>query len=317
MDQNSTSLQSENSLFERQHIPWVERNGFAHWVVAIVWIILALLAFQIIGGIFSVILILPKVADPTNIEAIQKALMENVDLAFIANSTGQLLMIGLATFLIVKLHAVKGRRLSFLRLQKGENTLLITVLGLILFLTAQPAVSFLGWVNSLVPMPDVFTEMQTSMMDMITSFLKMDDVLIVGLFHIGIVPAVCEEILFRGYVMRSFEKSWGIVAAILVSGLFFGLYHIQLSNLLPLATLGILLAYLTWVSDSLIPAMFAHLMNNGGQVVVGVLKPEYLDMTQPEQFDMPLNLIILSFVVSGTLLYVMYKIKYSGTKTVE
>ena len=109
--------------------------------------------------------------------------------------------------------------------------------------------------------------------------------------------------------MRALEKSGGIVMALIVSSLLFGAFHLQLTNLLPLATLGFLLAYVTYITDSLIPAMVAHLVNNGGQVIIGVLFPSTLDLTQPENFDLPIYLVVLSFVVTGALLYVMINIK--------
>ncbi len=216
---------------------------------------------------------------------------------------------GLATLLVVKMHAVKGDRKEFLRLKITKNVWHVTAVGAILFVVAQPTILFLGWLNSFVPVPEFMAEMQETMAEMISNFLKSDNALLLGVFHIGLVPAVCEEVMYRGYVQRAFEKSWGITAAILISGAIFGAYHLQISNFLPLATLGVFLAYLTYISDSLVPAMVAHFINNGGQVVASSFYPEMLDAQITPEMDVPTFLIIVSIALTSGVLYYLQSIK--------
>lgn len=261
-----------------------------------------------VGAVVGVIGILSVVED-LNMETMMEELSSNFDILFLANSSGQILIMALATLLVVKLHAVKGERMNFLRLKLSDNVWTVTVLGAILFVVAQPAILFLGWINSFVPVPEVMAEMQDTMAEMISSFLKSDNVLLLGVFHIGVVPAVCEEIMYRGYVQRAFEKSWGVVAAILISGAIFGAYHLQISNFLPLATLGIFLAYVTYISDSLIPAMVAHFVNNGGQVIASNFYPQMLDEKITPEMDVPVLLVIASIVLTAGLLYYMHTLK--------
>jgi len=307
---NSETFSTEKEELFANQPPWVERNGFAHWAVALGWIFVALIGFQVVGAVGAIIALLVTAEDLTDPMSIMENLETDYDILFFGNTLGQVTIIGLATLLIVKIHATKGNRMHFLRLQKGENTVLVSILGVALFTVAFPAVGFLGWLNSLIPVPELFTQLQETMMEMITGFLKTDNALMLGIFHIAIVPAVCEEILFRGYLQRSFEKKMGITGAILLSGLLFGMYHLQLTNVIPLAVLGVFLAYLTWISESLIPAMIAHLFNNGSQVVAGVLYPDFMDNPEATQFDLSqLPLVILSFAATGGLLYVLMKIK--------
>ncbi len=146
-------------------------------------------------------------------------------------------------------------------------------------------------------------------MELITEYLRSDRSIALGVFYIGVIPAVCEEIMYRGYVMRCFEKSWGIKVAIIVSGFIFGAYHLQPSNLLPLTALGIIFAYITYVSDSLIPAIVAHLLNNGGQVVASSYYPEMLDQEITPDMELPWMLIMASLIISTALLYFIGMLK--------
>lgn len=306
MEQNLET--GSNDVSQAGPEPWVERNGFPHWVMAFAWVIIALIAFNIVGAVVGVIGVL-TVADSLDMEVLMEQLSTNFDIIFLANSTGQILIMALATLLVVKLHAVKGQRKQFLRLQLSRNVWVISGLAALLFIAAQPTILFLGWLNSFLPVPDVLKEMQESMAEMIAMFLRTENVLLLGVFHIGIVPAVCEEIMYRGYILRALEKSWGITAAIIISGLIFGAYHLQPSNLLPLATLGVFLAYVTYISNSLIPAMVAHFVNNGGQVIASNFYPELLDEQITPDMDIPYLLVLVSIIITVGLLYYMHTLK--------
>lgn len=302
MNSASGSDSSSTSVYKS----WAERNGFSDWALAILWIIAAFIGFQLTAGIVAVALIVMRSDTPVEPTGAAEMLIDNLDLLFIGNSAGQILFLGLATWFFCRLHTSKRDRPGFLRFRVRGNTSTMVIITTIATLALQPTIWFLSWLNAQIPVPEVFEGFQQTQMDMIEQFLRGDHVLWLTLFHVGLVPAVCEETLYRGYVMRAFEKSWGIWPAILVSGLLFGLYHVQLSNLLPLATIGIFLAYVTWTSESIYPAMVAHLVNNGGSVLVGTYYPEsaFAEIT-PESMP-PLWAVFLSLIISSFLIYSLY-----------
>ncbi len=86
------------------------------------------------------------------------------------------------------------------------------------------------------------------------------------LFHvvllIAVVPAVCEELLFRGLLLGGLgcaSRKW---PAILVSAAVFGVFHFLLFKFAVTAALGVVLAYACWQSKSIVPGMVAHMMHN-------------------------------------------------------
>ncbi len=289
---------------------WAERNGFADWALAAMWLIAAFLLFQLVAGAVAYLLIGGREA-ASGLTDPREMLYQNLDLIFIANSTGQILFLGLATWFFVRLHTNGMGRKQFLRLEINRDTISMTGLTAMLILAIQPAIWFLAWLNAQLPVPESFENMQSSQLELIEQFLKGDHLLLLTLFHVGLVPAVCEEILYRGYVMRAFEKSWGIWPAIIVSGVLFGMYHVQLTNLLPLAAIGILLGFVTWTSGSLYPAMVAHLINNGGSVLVATYYPEsaFAELT-PETMP-PIWAATLSLIGASFLIYLMHQ-KYKA-----
>jgi len=297
---------SESGIFNTNYQSWAERNGFSDWALALLWIVAAFILFQATASVVAVALVLMKGGISADANEMMSQLTENLDLLFIGNSTGQILFLGLATWFFTRLHTSKKGRKEFLRFSVQPDTLQKSAITVVLIIAIQPTIWFLSWINAFIPVPEVFSNMQNTQMQMIENYLRGDHLLMLTLFHVGLVPAICEETLYRGYVMRAFQKSWGIWPAIIVSGLLFGLYHIQLSNLIPLATLGMLFAYITWVSESIIPAIIAHLVNNGGSVLVGTYYPEsaFAEIT-PESMP-PLWAVIISLLITAYIVYWMY-----------
>lgn len=76
-----------------------------------------------------------------------------------------------------------------------------------------------------------------------------------------VTPSLCEELFFRGYVQRTFERTIDWRSVILV-GVVFGLFHFNPLGLLTLAVLGMLLGYFFYRSKSIFPSMAAHFTNN-------------------------------------------------------
>ena len=297
---------SESGIFNTNYQSWAERNGLSDWALALLWIVAAFILFQATASVVAVALVLMKGGISADANEMMSQLTENLDLLFIGNSTGQILFLGLATWFFTRLHTSKKGRKKFLRFSVQPDTLQKSAITVVLIIVIQPTIWFLSWINAFIPVPEVFSNMQNTQMQMIENYLRGDHLLMLTLFHVGLVPAICEETLYRGYVMRAFQKSWGIWPAIIVSGLLFGLYHIQLSNLIPLATLGMLFAYITWVSESIIPAIIAHLVNNGGSVLVGTYYPEsaFAEIT-PESMP-PLWAVIISLLITAYIVYWMY-----------
>jgi sodium transport system permease protein len=85
--------------------------------------------------------------------------------------------------------------------------------------------------------------------------------LAVDLVVLAVLPAICEEALFRGVMLRALLPV-GTVPALLLSSLAFGFFHFSFYKLLPTTTLGLLLGLLAVRSRSLVPSMLAHALNN-------------------------------------------------------
>ncbi len=95
---------------------------------------------------------------------------------------------------------------------------------------------------------------------------NLTDVLLM-IFVIAVTPGICEEILNRGVILKAYEKR-GTYKAIVISGIFFGIFHFDVQNLLGPIFLGILFSYYVIRTNSIFSSMFAHFLNNAYAVVI-------------------------------------------------
>jgi membrane protease YdiL (CAAX protease family) len=84
----------------------------------------------------------------------------------------------------------------------------------------------------------------------------------ITLVAIAVVPALAEEIVFRGVLARGLATRIAPASAIVISAAVFGLYHLVPAQMIATFLLGILLALLALRAGSALPSMIAHALNN-------------------------------------------------------
>lgn len=87
-------------------------------------------------------------------------------------------------------------------------------------------------------------------------------VLLLNLLCTAVLPAICEETLHRGMLLKG-NSSFGMKKSILISGLLFGLLHLNIEQFFYASIIGFFLGYLCWCCSSIYPCMIVHFMNNG------------------------------------------------------
>ncbi len=123
---------------------------------------------------------------------------------------------------------------------------------------------------------------------------------------VAVVPALCEETMFRGFVQRSFEFKMTPFKAALLTAIFFGLYHFNPYGLIALTALGFYLGYASYSSNSIILAMFLHFLNNFSAIMIyfAAGNKDLLDNTVATNSDAKLAFIVflvLLLLFSGVI----------------
>jgi sodium transport system permease protein len=117
---------------------------------------------------------------------------------------------------------------------------------------------------------------------------------------LALVPAVCEECLFRGFILSRFLGTGNLGQALMMTGVLFGVFHRNLAVLLTTSLAGLLLAFVVWRTGSLYNAIAMHVLVNGWAIsAVNSRLPEWLPWLDGA---MHVPVAIQLLCVAGTLL---------------
>ncbi|NUN07726.1 MAG: CPBP family intramembrane metalloprotease [Ignavibacteriaceae bacterium] len=116
----------------------------------------------------------------------------------------------------------------------------------------------------------MFDSLDKLVTDTYASFLKAESIM-EGLIIIAVVavsPAICEEVLFRGFIQRSFEFKFRVFGSILITSVFFALFHMNPYATLSLILLSVYLGYAVYKTDSIFTGIAIHFVNNFSAVML-------------------------------------------------
>ena len=172
---------------------------------------------------------------------------------------------------------------------------------ILLALALVPVVSILGgWIKEL-NLGEAADEMEERREQMMTLYLQSGNALdlVRNVIFIALVPAICEEVFFRGVIQR-FAHTWLKKAwlSIGVSGVLFALFHASVYQVLPIMIAGFVLAWVYHITSSLWLNILLHFIFNGLQVVLA-----YYAVSSPqlEAIDKQTGAII-GFFAGGLLI---------------
>ena len=192
------------------------------------------------------------------------------------------------------------------------------LLVILLVISASPFINFLGELNSQMHFPEWLSGIERWMQDSEDKADKLTEVflnvnslggLLFNLFMIAVLPAIGEELLFRGVIQRIFTNMtkshhWGIwISAILFSAL-----HMQFFGFIPRMLLGVLFGYLLVWSGTMWLPMIAHFVNNG--VAVNLWYFIHKNMISPEMENIGTTSdsyywVILSLILIAVLMWLI------------
>lgn len=173
-----------------------------------------------------------------------------------------------------------GNPFRSLRLDQGPKGWVYPALIVLMFISL-PMVNWLITLNESMKLPGFLQEVESWMKtteDQATkltdAFLKMPDAstMLLNLIMIGALPAIGEELLFRG-LLQPLLKNWtkNIHFAIFLSAFLFSAMHLQFYGFLPRLILGLMFGYLFYWTGSLWVPVIAHFVNNSAAVIISWL----------------------------------------------
>jgi uncharacterized protein len=119
------------------------------------------------------------------------------------------------------------------------------------------------------------------------------------IFVIAVVPSVCEEVMFRGFIQRSFEFKLKPFSAALVTAVFFGLYHFNPYGIIPLIVLGLYFGWAAYMSNSIMVPIVLHFFNNFTAVMIYIIlgDDELISSSGDTTADLTSSLLAVIFLL--------------------
>ncbi len=224
---------------------------------------------------------------------------------------------------------LENRICSFLLLDKIPGSLFFILAGLLIIIIL-PFTNLLTDINEsmqlpeiLAPVQDFFSEKEMQMEKIMQSSLNVRGViaLIVNLLVIAVIPAIGEELLFRGVFQRLFiALTRNLHLGIFITAFLFSALHLQFLSFLPRFVLGMLFGYMVYWSRSLWPAILAHFLNNSLAVIYYHLLYSGKTQLDLENLGSPghgLYFGLLSLAITAAIFFSLFRMKEGKRKSAD
>ncbi len=236
--------------------------GMALFVLMITAFLAALLAIPFVDrGIFQLF------------EALDPMVADDMNLLRYLQIISHIGMFIIPSFVLAWLFGRKVLAYLYLDNIPGGKMLFMSVL---LVFVAVPFINYIMELNAQMHFPESMRGVEDWMRRYeetaertTIAFLSVDTLsgLLFNIFMVAVIPALGEELMFRGVLLRIFNRwtgsyHWGVF----ITAVIFSAIHMQFFGFFPRFILGLLFGYLVIWSGSLWPAIIAHFINNAAAV---------------------------------------------------
>lgn len=227
----------------------------------------------------------------------------------------QVFILGLAAVFILKLAGLDLKKSFRFKGFKLQYLFLALFFG---FFGRYPISFIKEGFGSLFPIPKLMEE--ASLLDTGLGEIPFGLVVLI----VGFLPAIFEELVFRGAFVSLLENNRSKLKVSLIVGVLFGIMHLNVFTFLETGLLGVLLTYLTLKSGSIIPSMIFHAINNSSSMVMmqmmekGELSDGFTFIMENQIFIAVVSLVTVALIVFMMKedLVVFKNIKKTGNKKI-
>ncbi|MBI4418132.1 MAG: CPBP family intramembrane metalloprotease [Ignavibacteriales bacterium] len=244
---------------------FVERHRVHPILFALGSLIIVFVLYQLVAGTITFLLVGGTTVNRDNVDAIRLLTM-----------AGQIVCILLPTLVLARLLSRRSADVFKWRIPPVPETI-YAILGLVML---QQVFQIYLFFQDMIPVPEVLRKVldpfKQMLEEMFKSLVRAESLGELGfvILVVAFVPAVVEELLFRGLIQRAVEKVLPGLQAAVLAGIVFGLYHFNPFAVIPLVGLGCYFGILRYRSQSVVIAMTAHFVNNALAAVAAYFQME-------------------------------------------
>jgi uncharacterized protein len=174
-----------------------------------------------------------------------------------------------------------------------------------------PLMGYIAAYLETLDLPDFLSQMDESAFETLSGLLRMDNFvdLLINLIIMAVIPAVGEELLFRGVIQKEiYVHTNRAHFAIWITAFIFAILHFQVTGFAAKFLIGVILGYSYHFSGSLILPIILHMLNNGLATVAYYLAgDEALEATQSSGGEVSIWGVLSGLLICGiTMFYINF-----------
>ena len=194
------------------------------------------------------------------------------------------------------------------------------ILTAFVMIAAIPIINFLADINSKMVLPDCLSSFEQWMKQsefnaqkITEAFMSTNKItgLLINLFVIAIIPAIGEELLFRGIFQKLFiSMTKNIHVGVIIAAVLFSGMHMQFYGFIPRFIMGVFLGYLLVWSKSIWLPIIAHFVNNSFAVIYYFFSNSNDMGSEIDNFGVNNDTVlylIFSVLIVSSLVFFIYK----------
>ncbi|WP_018341904.1 CPBP family intramembrane glutamic endopeptidase [Cytophaga aurantiaca] len=216
--------------------------------------------------------------------------------------------------------------LVYLKVSKQENTnpfiqdkripfdSLSIILGITALLLSLPSITLLAELNQNIHLPESLSSLEKSLRsteklagELTMLFVRVDTPADIALSFvaIAIIPAIGEEIIFRGFCQRELiQQTRNVHLSVWITACIFSFIHFQFLGFFPRVLLGALLGYMYVWSGSLLVPILMHFTNNAlTLILLMTYKKGYSNFNPESSEEIPYVFVFLTLSACIAILY--------------
>ncbi len=249
-----------------------------------------LIIFLLMQGLAIIIMIIGMFTGLINVNDVENAYSGFSQMGYyLFEGALSIVSIAIPTFIIIK---SSGQRLDyFLPFKKTEGKALaaLTVAGMAVCMLAQIIPTILGMNLSLFGI-DIFSNLESE-----TPVSTVD--FIMSVICTAILPALVEELAFRGLVLGALKKH-GDMFAVIASAFLFGMLHGNFVQIPFAFIVGLVLGLVRVKTDSMLPSILIHFSNNFFAVIITMISESFSENISGIIDGMSVTLLIIAGIIS-------------------
>lgn len=192
----------------------------------------------------------------------------------------------------------------------------VLMLGVGAIVCSIPFILTTSELNLKLPLPDFLVHDEDRLEGMLGALMEMNSIgqLAFNLLMMAVLPAIAEEVFFRGGLQRLFRQATGNAdIAVIVSAVVFSSIHMQFSGFIPRLVLGMLFGYMFYWSRNLWVPIVCHMIYNGYQIVLYYIYSKDGSLPDAEEFAGEQTIPVWASLISVLLMFLILRQFYTRT----